>query len=197
MNPLLNENLFLIKQHIGMFKAANNFDIYNPETSEIIINCREDQLGFFTKMFRFSEYKASTPFHVEIKSINGDPILSLKRGASFFGFTPIPIFNENNIQIGILTRKFRLGGAKIDIIDNSNKVLATLSGNLIGWDFKIKNENVELASITKKWAGFGKELFTSADNYILVINENVLKDDPIRPFLLSSVLCIDFLLKNK
>ena len=85
MNPLLNENLFLIKQHIGMFKAANNFDIYNPETSEIIINCREDQLGFFTKMFRFSKYKASTPFHVEIKSINGDPIFSLKRGASFFG----------------------------------------------------------------------------------------------------------------
>ena len=196
MNPLLNENLFLIKQHIGMFKAANNFDIYNPETSEIIINCREDQLGFFTKMFRFSKYKVSTPFHVEIKSINGDPILSLKRGASFFGFTPIPIFNEKNIQIGILTRKFRLGGAKIDIIDNSNKVLATLSGNLIGWDFKIKNENVELASITKKWAGLGKELFTSADNYILVINENVLKDDPIRPFLLCSVFCIDFLLKN-
>ena len=89
-----------------------------------------------------------------------------------------------------------MGGAKIDIIDNSNKVIATLSGNLIGWDFKIKNENVELASITKKWAGLGKELFTSADNYILVINENVLKDDPIRPFLLCSVFCIDFLLKN-
>ena len=197
MNPLLNENLFLIKQHIGMFKAANNFDIYNPETSEIIINCREDQLGFFTKMFRFSKYKAFTPFHVEIKSINGDPIFSLKRGASFFGFTPIPILNENNIQIGKLTRKFRLGGAKIDIVDNSNKVIATLSGNLIGWDFKIKNENVELASITKKWSGLGKELFTSADNYILVINENVLKDDPIRPFLLCSVFCIDFLLKNQ
>jgi hypothetical protein len=65
------------------------------------------------------------------------------------------------------------------------------------WNFKIKIKNVGLAAITKKWAGFGKELFTSADNYILVINDNVLKDDPIRPFLLSSVLCIDFLLKNK
>jgi len=35
------------------------------------------------------------------------------------------------------------------------------------WNFKIKIKNVGLAAITKKWAGFGKELFTSADNHIL------------------------------
>ena len=29
MNSILNKNLFLIKEHIGMFKAANNFDVLN------------------------------------------------------------------------------------------------------------------------------------------------------------------------
>ena len=195
MNQLLNKNMFIIKQHIGMFKAANNFDIYDPETSQIFLNCREENLGFFTKLFRFTKYKVFTPFNVDIKATNGDPVVSLNRGSSF-GFSPIAILDENNMQIGKLDRKFKFGGAKIEIIDSSNTNIATLSGNFIGWDFKIKKEEVVLATITKKWAGIGKELFTSADNYILVINDNVKMDDPIRPFLLSSVLCIDFLLKN-
>lgn len=49
MHPVLNKNLFLVKEHVGMFKAANNYDIYNPETGEIIFECREDRLGIFSK----------------------------------------------------------------------------------------------------------------------------------------------------
>ena len=69
MHNSLNNNLFLIKEHIGMFKAANNFDVYNPETSEIIMNCREDNLGFFTKIFRFSKYKMMTILTIKLKFI--------------------------------------------------------------------------------------------------------------------------------
>jgi hypothetical protein len=49
MNPILNKNLFLIKEHVGMFKAANNYDIYDPENNQMILNCRENNLGIFTK----------------------------------------------------------------------------------------------------------------------------------------------------
>ena len=45
MHPLLNKNLFLVKEHVGFFKAANNYDIYDPETGELIIECREPSLG--------------------------------------------------------------------------------------------------------------------------------------------------------
>lgn len=196
MNSLLNNNLFLIKEHIGLFKAANNFDIYNPETSDVIMNCREEKLGFFTKLFRFTKYKMMTPFHVEITSDKGEPILSIKRSSSFFGFAPVTVYDEKDMPIGKLVRKFRLGGAKIEITDSMNNNLCTLKGNFIGWDFKISKDEIEMASISKKWAGIGKELFTSADNYILVINDNIEKNSSVRPLILSAVLCIDFLLKE-
>jgi uncharacterized protein YxjI len=197
MNELLSKNLYLVKQHLGMFKAANNFDIYCPETSDLIMTCREDKLGFLTKIFRFTNFKMMTPFHVEIKDRNNQLVLSMKRKSTFWGFTPIMIFDENNSPIGLLQRKFRIGGAKIELTDLSKNNLGTLQGNLIGWDFKITNNNTELARITKKWAGIGKELFTTADNYILVINDVVNPNEPIRKLMLSAVLCIDFLLKNK
>jgi uncharacterized protein YxjI len=196
MSKLLNNNFFLIKEHIGLLKVANNYDIYNPETSEMVMICREMQLGVLTKIFRFTKYKIMTPFHVEVMSTREEPIFSVKRGVSIFGFSPVTVFDQNGLEIGQLQRKFRLGGAKIDITDIMNNRLFTLKGNLIGWEFKITNEDLELATISKKWAGLGKELFTSADNYVLSIDNQVENDAVKRSLILGAVLCVDFLLKE-
>ena len=59
MLDVLNRNIFFIKEHVGIFKAANNYDILDPESGEIIMECREERLGFFTKMLRFTDYKRS------------------------------------------------------------------------------------------------------------------------------------------
>ncbi len=71
MNSILNRNIYLIKEHIGMFKASNNFDIFNPDNGSLLMTCREPNLGFFTKMFRFTDYKRMTPFHVVISDTQG------------------------------------------------------------------------------------------------------------------------------
>lgn len=49
MNPILNKNIFLVKEKIGIFKASNNYDVYSPQNNELILNCREINLGFFSK----------------------------------------------------------------------------------------------------------------------------------------------------
>ena len=68
---------------------------------------------------------------------------------------------------------------------------------LLGWDFKfISADNKEFAIVTKKWAGFGKEFFTSADNYVLQIDQQVPENHPLRQLILSAVMCIDFVLKE-
>jgi uncharacterized protein YxjI len=196
MNQQLTNNLFLIKEHIGLFKAANNFDVFNPETAEHILNCREENLGGFTKFFRFTKYKIMTPINVEIKTVAGEPILSIKRGFSFFGFKPLSVYDQKGELVGTLKRRIRIAGAKIEINDKNSQLLYTLKGNFIGWDFKIYKNDQIVAQITKKWAGLGKELFTSADNYILQVEKNVEPNDESRILLLAAVLCIDFLLKE-
>ena len=57
MHEVLNKNFFLVKEHVGMFKAANNYDIYDPESGQIIMDCREERLGLLTKIFRFTDWK--------------------------------------------------------------------------------------------------------------------------------------------
>ena len=39
-------------------------------------------------------------------------------------------------------------------------------------------------------------MFTSADNYMLEINKEVSKEDPLRILILAAVTCIDMVLKE-
>ena len=54
----------------------------------------------------------------------------------------------------------------------------------------------ELAHITKKWSGIGKEMFTSADNYALTIDDNIAAGSDTRRLILAAVMCIDMVLKE-
>ncbi len=195
MHAILHRNLFFIKEHIGMFKAANNFDIYNPDTQELLMTCREEQLGFLTKMFRFTDYKRLTPFHVEIKTAKGEPVLEVKRGVSLF-LSTVEVLDEKGLLVGRFKQKFFSVGGKFDVLDPQNNVLCTLKGKWTSWDFKFMQGNSELAQVNKKWAGVGRELFTSADNYMLSVNDSVRKDDPVRILILAAVMCIDMVLKE-
>ena len=195
MNPILNQNLFLVKEHVGMFKAANNYDIYNPESNQLIMNCRENNLGFFTKMLRFTEYKRMTPFNIEITSASGEKIIAVKRGIAWFRST-VEIFDEKDRLVGTFKQKFFSIGGKFEILDKNERPVATLQGKWTGWDFKFSHENKQLAQVSKKWAGMGKEFFTSADNYVLQIEETVPQDSPLRQLILAAVMCIDMVLKE-
>lgn len=191
----LDLNHFLVKEHVGMFKAANNYDIFDPNSGETILHCREDKLGFFTKLLRFTDYKRMTPFHVEIKTPNGETLIHVKRGISFF-ISRVEVFDAQGQLLGLFKQKlFSIGGA-FDIYDPSGNVVCSLKGKWTGWDFRFLQGNQELAHVSKKWAGAGKELFTSADNYMLEINQIVQSGSTTRKLIMAAVMCIDMVLKE-
>lgn len=195
MNPILNNNLFLIKEKIGIFKASNNYDVFDPENNKNILIYREPHLGVFTKIFRFTDYKRMTPFNVIITTPEGKPVVSVKRGFTIFK-SNVEVFDENNVLIGTFKQKFLSFGGKFQIFDTNEKHLCTLQGKWTGWDFKFSKDDKEMAHVSKKWAGLGKEFFTSADNYILQINQNVPENDKIRQLIFAAVMCIDMVLKE-
>ncbi len=195
MNPIFSKNVFLIKEHLGIFKAANKYDIYDATNNQTILKCDEPVLGFFTKMFRFTDYKRMTPFDVQITTTDGKPLLSIKRGISIFR-SEVEVLDDENQLIGSFKQQFWSIGGKFELLDKHDKPLCTLQGKWTGWDFKFTKDNQELAHVSKKWAGIGKEFFTSADNYVLEINNSVPAESPVRQMILAAVMCIDMVLKE-
>jgi uncharacterized protein YxjI len=197
MHPVLNRNLFLVKEHAGLFKAANNFDIYDPETKDQILQCREDRLGIFTKMLRFTRYKQMTPFDIEVRTPSGEPVLHVRRGISIL-LSKVDVLDgdESGTRIGGFKQKFLSIGGAFSVLDSGDNPICQLKGKWTGWDFRFMAGDQELARVSKKWSGISKEMFTSADNYILSISEHVPPNSQIRQLILAAVLCIDMVLKE-
>ncbi|NLR76825.1 phospholipid scramblase-related protein [Leeia aquatica] len=195
MHAVLQRNLFLVKEHVGMFKAANNFDVYCPENGQKLIECREPHLGFMTKLFRFTDYKRMTPFEVVLRTPEGQPILTVKRGISLLR-SKVAVLDEQGREVGLFRQRLLTIGGKFTILNPMGEPICTLKGKWTGWDFRFMQGERELAHVSKKWAGAGKELFTSADNYMLRISDGVSKEDPVRLLIMAAVMCIDMVLKE-
>lgn len=195
MESLLDRNIFFVREHVGMFKAANNFDILDPETGEEIIHCREDNLGLITRIFRFTDYKRMTPFEVELRTPAGEKILTVRRGIGIF-LSKVEVIDHTGQPLGAFKQKFFTIGGAFRVLDTQDNEVCYLKGKWTGWDFRFLVGETELAHVTKKWAGLGKELFTSADNYVLTISDTVPAGSPIRKLILAAVMCIDMVLKE-
>lgn len=195
MSNALDRNLFFVREHVGMFKAANNFDILCPETGEELIHCREDNLGAFTKLLRFTDYKRFTPFDIELRTPEGETLLSIRRGISIF-LSKVDVFDADGQRIGGFKQKLLSIGGAFKVLDADDNEVCALKGKWTGWDFRFLAGEKELAHVTKKWAGLGKEMFTTADNYVLTINESVPTGSPGRKLILAAVMCIDMVLKE-
>ena len=195
MHSALRANLFFVKEHVGMFRAANNYDVFDPNTNQKIIECREPNLGIITKIFRFTDYKRMTPFDVQMTTPEGQQVLSVKRGFSFIRST-VEVFDENQQKVGTFKQKFFSIGGKFDVLDAQEKVICTLQGKWTSWDFRFMQGEIELANVSKKWAGLGKELFTTADNYMLTISDSTPVNDNARILIMAAVMCIDMVLKE-
>ena len=188
-------NQFLVKEHVGMFKAANNFDVFDLASGEEVMTCREPNLGLLTKLLRFSDYKRRTPFQIEICDATGNLIVEVKRGISLF-LSSVEVFNGDGEFIGGFKQKlFSIGGA-FTVNDENGDEVCQLKGKWTGWDFRFLAGDVELAHVSKKWAGIGKELFTSADNYVLELSDSIPGESNIRRLIFAAVMCIDMVLKE-
>ena len=91
---------------------------------------------------------------------------------------------------------FSLGGG-FWVHDAQDRRVAQVKGDWKGWNFKFLNDRgEELGVVTKKWAGLGKELFTSADNYMIALSDSGDRNATSRILLLAAGLAIDVVFKE-
>ena len=136
-----------------------------------------------------------TPFEVVVTTPNGQKILTVRRGISIFR-SKVEVLDENDNVVGSFQQKLLSIGGKFEVLDAGGNSVCMLQGKWTSWDFRFKQGDKELAGVSKKWAGLGKELFTSADNYMLSIQDAVPANDNVRILIVAAVMCIDMVLKE-
>ena len=196
MHEVFNRNGFLVKEHVGVFKTAKEYDIHDPETDEVIIECREKPHGTITRILRLIGYWRYTPFDIELTTPDGTRLLRVSRGIAFIRST-VRVHDTQDQLVGSFKQQlFTLLGGYFEVLDAEGQSVFALKGKWTGRTFRFLANDLELARVSKKWAGISTEVLTSAENYVIEIAEDVPPDSPVRQLILGAVLCIDMVLKE-
>ncbi len=188
---MLELQRFLIKEQVAFLRAAGGFDIYDPETKEHVGLAREFA-GPAVRIFRWFLRKSWLPWRLEVLESEDESLLCTIRRPIAFGRHAFYVYDADEYLVGSFIGKMFSWGPGFWVYDRDGEPFAEVKGDLPGWNFAFVSEDGdELGRVTKKWAGLGRELFTSADSYLVSVNDE-LSDQPLaKMLLLCAALAID------
>ncbi len=194
MHPLLARERLVVNQRAKLFELSNQFAILDEGGERIGSVEQVDQSPLHKVVRIFSNLDAALPITLEVRDAGGVGVLRIVK--PWFRIT-CSVVQAGGAVLGTIRKRIKLGKARFELADASGQVLgAVLALNWRARDFSVRDAaDVEVARVTKKWAGFGKELFTDADNYAIEVNPAL--GDPLRSLAIGSCLAIDSIMKQK
>lgn len=196
---LLSYRQFFVKERVAMLKLTDTYDIFDPSSNQQIGIAR-DEPASWAKILRLVVNKRFLPTQVNVYQDEDEgPVFSLVKKPGLFRVNVV-VRDAHGAEFGTMRSKlFSLGGG-FTVMDNSGDQVAHVKGDWKGWNFRfLTADGQELGLVTKKWAGLGKEFFTSADNYMIALEaENSGLEDPVKAcLLLAAGLAIDIVFKEQ
>ena len=194
---MFDRRQFMVKERVGFLKLTDTYDIFDLNSSAQLGTAHE-AVSPLIKALRLLINKRLLPTSIEVRASAGGPaLLTIKRGVGFLR-TPVQVLDQTGRQIGSFKSKvFTIGGG-FDVFDSTGNKIAEIKGDWKGWNFTLRGPSgEELGKVTKKWAGIGKELFTTADNYAIALNETAPKSQESVAMLLAAGIAVDTVYKEK
>jgi uncharacterized protein YxjI len=198
---MLECNSFAIQEHKKILSSVQSYEIKNGETGELVGSARED-IGFFTKTFRWFMSKHLLPTRVEVREKPDDSLVfTLSRGWYLFR-SRIEVRDAQGELVGYFRSKFFTISGGFHVYDKHNKHFAHVKGRMFGFDYRFLTEDgkVELGQVSKRVGGLGglaREVFFSADNYFLKINPELAEQPMAKMLLLAATLAVDLIYKSE
>lgn len=186
-------NSYFIDEKVNFLKFENSYQIFNDKGENI--GAVKQKLTTGQKILRLLISKKMLPFLLEIKNAEDKLEASILRSWTIF-MSKITIKDPEGNKIGTIKQKFSFLKPKFKIFNAAEAQIAEIKGDWKAWNFVINDASENnIGSISKKWAGAMKEIFTSADKYNVTINPNYSNLEN-KIIILSGAITIDQVLKE-
>jgi uncharacterized protein YxjI len=193
---MLDRKVFLVKERVGFLKLTDTYDIFDP-ASGVQVGLAREAIHPALKVLRLVVNKRLLPTTIEVREGEEGPlVLSIKRGFSLL-HARVSVRDANGAEIGRFRSKLLSIGGAFAVFDTAGNEVAEVKGDWKGWNFQfLDRRGSRLGTVTKKWAGVGQELFTSADNYVIAL-EGESQPRVVMALLLAAGLAVDMVFKEK
>ncbi len=195
---MLSSDKFAVKEQVKFLKNHKTYDIFDPETKKQI-GTAEEAISGIVKMLRWVVDAKFMGTKIEVREFPDKALVfTISRGAYFFR-SRVEVKDANGDLIGYFKSKLFSFSGGFHVYDKADKHFADIKGNFTGFKYRVltPDHKVELGKVSKEWGGMMKELFTSADSYIVDVADD-LKEQPIAKMLvLAACLATDMIFKSE
>ncbi len=194
---LLDRSRFFVKEQVAILKLTDAYDIFDPDTEEQVGIAKEVP-GTFVKLMRLLINKKLLPTAVEVRSSENDQLeFSIKRPVSFFR-SQVDVFDAKGEKVGYFQSKVFSLAPSFTVFTADGQKFAEIKGKFFGRDFTFLGQGDKpVGVVKKKWQGLAKALFTSADNYLIEVDESMQDKKIAKLLLLAATLALDIVYYEK
>ncbi len=149
------------------FEAKNRYEIFDLDRR--VIGTIKETGSRLKQILSRLFLRSHRGFCLVVKNVDETPYLILKRKFFFF-FSDLYVFNDKDLAIGSIHRRFGILSRRYDLRDMSGNTFANIKSPIFRlWSFPISIDTTPVAGagIFKKWSGALREFFTDADSFAI------------------------------
>jgi hypothetical protein len=190
---LLEQPVLVVAQKTKLIELTNEYAVSDGTGWQLGAVVQVGQSGL-RKALRFvSQLDQYLTHQLEVRDATG-PVLVLTRPAKIVR-SRVLVSRPDGQPVGEIVQANVFGRIRFDLVVGEQLVGAIQAENWRAWDFAITDTaDREVARITKKWEGFARTMFTTADNYVVQVHQRL--EDPLASLVLASALTVDTALKQ-
>ncbi|HIV58121.1 MAG TPA: DUF2510 domain-containing protein [Candidatus Stackebrandtia faecavium] len=186
---IFTEPVLVVNQKAKLVEVNTEYGVYSQQGNQIgtIVQVEQSALA---KVVRFlGEYDQYMKHVLEIRDAHGQPMLKVTRPAKFLK-SKVIVQRPDGTTVGEIVQQNVLGKKKFAIMANDQQIGEIRGEDWFSFELGLfDHTDSEVARITKTFEGFGKMLFTTADNYVLKLHRQL--PDPLLSMVVASALTID------
>ena len=194
-SPLLQMERIFVRQKAHLFEFNTEYALLDDQGRQVGAVRQEGQSTAKKVIRALGKFDTLMTHTFSVYDWIGNRVLGLTRPGTMWK-SKLHVVDGQNAPMGSIVQKKLIGKIRFDLEGPSGEALGWIQGqNWRAWDFVLHDaQGTPVGRVTKKWAGAARELFTTADNYLLEIAPPV--QGPLRYLALAAGSGIDTALKQ-
>jgi uncharacterized protein YxjI len=191
---LFSEPVLVVNQKAKLMELANEYVIYDQHARQIGSVMQVGQSGAQKVLRAFTKLDSALTIKLEVRDAYGMPVLRLTRPATMWK-SKVLVERADGFPIGEIRQENAFGKVRFAFEVGGQRVGGILAENFRAWNFAVQDHaGAEVGRITKTWQGFGKAVFTNADNYVVQLHRPLA--DPLLSMVVASGITVDTVLSQ-
>jgi uncharacterized protein YxjI len=195
MSNLLELNRLVVSQKAKLIELTNQYKIQDEDGNDVGFIQQEGQsklrkvMRFVTNVDQFLTHRLA------VYDATGAKLIDMVRPAKVFK-SRLQVSDGTGREVGGIVQQNVFGKIRFDLVGATGEPLGQIRAeNWRAWNFAIVDQTErEIARITKKWKGFARAAFTTADHYIVEIDPQLQGD--ARLLVVGAAAAVDTALKQ-